>query len=278
MTPTVQEALALATTGLRAAGIDSAPRDARVLMAAALGVEPGRVTLHLRDGLSATAHARFLADVERRATRVPVSHILGYRDFFGRRFTVTPDVLDPRPETETLVELALTQQFERVLDLGTGSGAIVVTLLAERPMATGIGADLSEAARAVAARNADAHAVTPRCQMICSDWFQAVEGMFDLIVSNPPYIATEEMAGLAPELQHEPPLALTDHGDGLGAYRTIAAGALAHLRPGGRIMVEIGATQRAAVTQILAQAGVTHLGCAGDLDGRDRVIYGEKPT
>ncbi|HSG54175.1 MAG TPA: peptide chain release factor N(5)-glutamine methyltransferase, partial [Paracoccaceae bacterium] len=266
---TVSEALALAVARLTEVGIEGAPRDARRLMAAALGLAPDRVTLHLRDSLEEGPEAAFFALVESRARRSPIAHILGGREFFGRWFEVTADVLDPRPETESLVVAALEQPFERVLDLGTGSGAILLSLLAERPEATGMGTDISPAALRIAALNTRKLGLDTRTTLIESDWLSAVTGQFDLIVSNPPYIARAEMADLAPELKHEPRQALTDEGDGLSAYRAIAAGAVAHLRDNGRVMVEIGWQQGDAVSGIFRQAGFDGVHVLPDMDGRD---------
>ncbi|WP_343069984.1 peptide chain release factor N(5)-glutamine methyltransferase [Jannaschia sp. Os4] len=212
--------------------------------------------------------------VEARAARVPVSHLVGRRAFWRHDFAVTGDVLDPRPETEMLVAAALEAPFARVVDLGTGSGAILGSLLAGRPDATGVGTDLSDAALAVAARNLAALGVDGRATLLRADWWEGVEGRFDLIVSNPPYIAAAEMAGLAPELAHEPRMALTPGGDGLDAYRAIAAGAAARLAPGGRILLEIGPTQAGAVSRLLREAGLGEIGVKPDLDGRDRVVFG----
>ncbi|MEJ1991867.1 MAG: peptide chain release factor N(5)-glutamine methyltransferase [Maritimibacter sp.] len=273
---TVQAALALGRARLEEAGIDNAMGDARRLMAAALGIETGRLTLHARDALSAEAEAVFFQGISDRTARKPVSHILGGREFYGRWFKVTGDVLDPRPETETLIEQALSEEFSEVLDLGTGTGCILLTLLAERLEATGIGADKSSAALAVAERNASDLGLADRAALVESDWFGAVGGQFDLIVSNPPYIALDEMPALAPELSYEPRMALTDEGDGLTAYRIIAAGAGAHLRPGGRLLVEIGAGQGAAVAELFRAAGFADVVVLPDLDGRDRVVKGRK--
>ena len=215
--------------------------------------------------------------VERRAAREPFSHIAGYRDFWKHRFKVNRHVLDPRPETELLVELALTEPFAKVLDLGTGSGCIVISLLAERPKAKGVGTDVSEHGILVAGENAAAIGVADRLVLPLSDWFEDVGGQYDLIVSNPPYIAAQEMPELAPEVRnHEPEMALTDGADGLTAYRKIAAGALDHLRTGGRLLVEIGATQGAAVSEIFSQAGLADVRVHPDLDGRDRVVAARK--
>lgn len=219
--------------------------------------------------------AAFAALVARRAARAPLSHLLGYRDFYDHRFIVTPDVLDPRPDTEAIVAAALADPFARVLDLGTGSGCILLSLLAARAQATGLGVDLSDAALAVAAQNRSTLGLDQRATLVRSDWFAAVTGTFDLIVSNPPYIAATEMAGLQPEVRlYEPHLALTDGADGLSCYRIIAAGAAAHLAPGGRLIVEIGQTQSSAVSALFRAAGFTDLRVIPDLDGRDRGIAG----
>ncbi|MCO8145402.1 peptide chain release factor N(5)-glutamine methyltransferase [Rhodovulum tesquicola] len=268
---TAQQALAAAVRALTEVGIPDAPRDARRLLAHALGIAPGRLTLVLPDPLPPESAARFEAAIARRVAREPVSHITGTRAFYGRDFRVCPDVLDPRPETETLIAAALAAPFGRVLDLGTGSGCILLTLLAERPDSKGIGADISEPALAVARDNARALGIE-RAAFLQADWFRGISGRFDLIVSNPPYIAASEMPGLAPELAHEPRTALTDEGDGLSAYRAIARGAVAHLDPGGRLIVEIGPTQGAAVCALLRAAGLEIVAIHADLDGRDRAV------
>ena len=211
--------------------------------------------------------------------RVPVSHLIGEREVYGRRFKVSRDVLDPRPETETLIEAALSEPFRHVLDLGTGSGCILVTLLCERPAAQGLGTDLSEAACLQASQNAVLHRVNDRADIICTSWTDGVVGPFDLIVSNPPYIALGEMPGLSDEVRlHEPEIALTDFGDGLGAYRSIAARAPRLLTGGGRLIVEIGPTQAGAVQTLFRDAGFRDVLALPDLDGRDRVILGRKPA
>jgi release factor glutamine methyltransferase len=275
---TAGEALAGATRRLADAGIDGAARDARRLLAWALGVGPDRLTLAMADPMTSEVAARFDMAIARRAAREPVSHITGRRMFWGREFALDRDVLDPRPETEVLVALALEEPFERVLDLGTGTGCILVTLLAERPEAIGTGTDISAAARSHAWGNAVRHKVSDRAEILASDWFRPVEergisGRFDLIVSNPPYIAAGEMAALDDEVRlHEPALALTDGADGLSAYRAIASGVGKYLTPGGRLLVEIGPTQGAAVAALFAQAGLERIAVHPDMDGRDRVV------
>ena len=206
-----------------------------------------------------------------------MSQIIGRRDFYGRSFTVTPDVLDPRPDTELLVQVALEKPFETVLDLGTGSGCILLTLLAENTAATGQGADLSEAAIAVARGNAVALNLIDRSDFTPSDWLANISGQFDLIVSNPPYITAAEMPTLAPEVRDwEPEMALTPGGDGLAAYRVITTTAMPHLTAGGRLVVEIGPSQALDVQALFAAAGFTGITCLQDIDGRDRVVMGHQ--
>jgi len=275
---TCQDLLRHGVTLLKDAGIDDPARDARTLLAHALKIARGRLGLMLGDRAGEGADDRFTAMIRQRASHVPVSRIIGYRDFYGRRFAVGPAVLDPRPETECLVAQALDAPFRTALDLGTGSGCILLTLLAERPGASGVGTDLSPGALALAGENARALGVGDRLQLVESDWFGAVDGRFDLIVSNPPYIAAAEMPGLQPEVRdHDPRMALTDGGDGLGAYRAIAAGAPAHLAPAGRLMLEIGPTQAGAVQALLAAQGLADIRVWPDLDGRDRVVSARQP-
>lgn len=270
---TVREVMAGAVAELSAAGLEAPARDVRRLLADVLGVDASRVSLMADEAVPEAQVARFQGHVRARLRRVPVAQIVGEREFWGRGFEVTADVLDPRPETETLVALALEAPFADVLDLGTGSGCILLSLLAERAGAVGVGTDLSAEALAVAGRNAARLGVAERAWFAVSDWFGAVSGRFDLIVSNPPYIAADEMPGLQPEVRdHEPRMALTDEGDGLSAYRAIAAGAGAHLRPGGRLLVEIGASQGDAVAEIFRDAGLDDVAAHADLEGRPRVV------
>ncbi len=277
--PTAAQAMAAAAARLRAAGVPDPARDARLLLAHAASVDAARVTLIAPEEIAPEIAERFEHLVALRAVRVPVSHLVGSRGFYGRDFKVSRDVLDPRPETETLIELALTESFDRVLDLGTGSGCILVTLLAERPDASGVGVDLSEAACLQASANAVMHGVQARANVLQSDWFEAVEGRFDLIVANPPYLAASEMGGVAPELGlHEPRMALTDDQDGLSAYRVIAEHAQGYLTEEGRVMVEIGWTQGAAVTEIFARAGWARVTLAMDMGGRPRVVCADRPA
>lgn len=255
---------------LREAGIPGAARDADRILAAILGLEPGR--LRGADDRDLTDHeaARLADGIAARAARQPVAQIVGFRDFYRHRFRVTRDTLDPRPETEILVAAALELPWRHVLDLGTGTGAILISLLAARPGASGVGTDISDAALAVARANADLIGVEAVFRQ--ADWYDGLAGEFDLILSNPPYIAASEMAALDPDVREwEPHGALTDGADGLTAYRAIAAGARAMLAPGGHLLVEIGPAQGDAVQAILRAAGAC-TGVIADLDGRDRVV------
>lgn len=273
---TGSQVLTAAVQQLTKAGVPDAARDARKLFAYASGVDAGRLTLILPEPVSAEVMTRFDHLIARRARFEPVSHLMGSRAFYGRDFEVTKDVLDPRPETETLIDVALRDPFARVLDLGTGSGCILVTLLAENTQAVGVGADVSPKALAVALRNAQRHHVDDRATFVQSDWLAGIRRPFDLIVANPPYIAADEMAGLSRDVREwEPRLALTDEADGLSAYRTIISQAQDVLEPDGRLIFEIGSTQGKAVAELMLQGGLTHVFVIPDLDGRDRVVTGK---
>lgn len=274
MSATQTLAAALAEGKERLAGTDSPATAARLLLAHAAGVDQaGLIALGTGDFTEAVMD-RYRGYLDRRAAGEPASKILGHRDFWKHRFEVSADVLDPRPDTETLVAAALEGPApKRILDLGTGSGCILLSLLDEWPGATGLGCDLSGKALEVAARNAENLGVADRAELIVSDWFSAVEGRFDLIVSNPPYIAEAEMNDLSPEvLNHDPHMALSPGGDGLAAYRILAAGALDHLTQDGRILVEIGWKQGAEVAAIFRAAGLRNVTVRPDLNGRDRVV------
>jgi release factor glutamine methyltransferase len=275
-TETGNSLLIAATRRLAAAGVPDAARDARRLLSHAVGVEAGRLTLVLPEIIEKSAQAAFQTLITRRAAREPVSQLIGRRAFYGRDFIVTADVLDPRPETEMLVEAALAQPFAHVLDLGTGSGCILLTLLAEMEASRGLGVDISTAALGVARTNARQLDLSHRARFEVSDWVADVGGVFDLVVANPPYIASSEMAGLAPEVRDwEPRLALTDGSDGLDAYRQIFTSVGPYLIDDGRIIVEIGPSQAQAVSAIAHDAGFDVRALIKDLDGRDRVIVAQ---
>ncbi|MEC9433088.1 MAG: peptide chain release factor N(5)-glutamine methyltransferase [Pseudomonadota bacterium] len=266
--------LAEGTATLTAAGVEGAARDARLLLRWAAGLEAAAFSARLTDPAPADEAARFATALALRAARRPVSQIVGGREFWGRRFAVSADVLDPRPETETLIAAALDGgRPEAVLDLGLGSGCILVTLLAEWPAATGMGVERSAAALALARANAAAHGVADRAQLVEGDWFAPVRGRFDLVVSNPPYIPEAEVERLSPEVREWEPLgALTAGPDGLEAYRALADGLDRALAPGGRAIFEIGAGQETGVAAIFARAGFALHAAHTDLDGRPRAL------
>ncbi len=273
------QALGKGTGLLGFGGMGSSGRDSRALLAHALGIPADRLILEADREVSDDEMARYEALLHRRLDHEPVSRIIGRRIFWGHNFRITPHVLDPRPETETLVAEALAGPAPaRLLDLGTGSGILAVTLLAEWTGAEALGSDLSPEALIVARSNAEDIGVADRLTLVEADWFSGIDAGFDLIVSNPPYIAASEMAGLDPEVrEHDPEIALTPGGDGLDAYRAIAAGARARLVPGGRLLVEIGPTQGPEVAALFAAAGLSEVTVLPDLDGRDRVVRARRP-
>ena len=275
---TGSQLVTLATRALAAVGVPDPGRDARRLFSHALGIEPGRLTLVLPEPVDPVAQAAFEALISRRCLREPVSHLTGTRSFYGRAFKVNGAVLDPRPETETLIEAALSLPFKRVLDLGTGSGCILLTLLAEMPGATGLGIDISAAACAVAAQNARALGLDTRARFQLGNWHAGPVGAFDLIVANPPYIALSEMDQLSPEVrQWEPRAALTDEDDGLGAYRAILRGIQKHMCEAARLIMEIGPGQAEEVCVLVLTAGFAAVDVIQDLDGRDRIVMAKLP-
>jgi release factor glutamine methyltransferase len=275
------DAMREAALRLSAIGIENPHRDARLLLAHALGIEPVDVLARDSDAIDGAMLAVFEAAIQRRLAGEPVSRIRGWREFYGRRFSVTPDVLDPRPETELLVAFALKHlpHGGRVLDLGTGSGCILVSILAERSDATGVGLDLSSHALHIAAANAQVHGAASRASFVLGDWpFAETFAPFDLVVSNPPYIADSEAPRLARDvLAHDPHLALFGGADGLRDVRAIAALAPRLLKPGGAIAIEIGLGQAGAATTLLDDAGLVASAPLPDLAGIDRVVIARMP-
>ncbi len=263
---------------LRAAGVHDAAGDFRRIFRWASDMAVTSSEPRTRDEPDALVLRMLEIGISERELRRPVSQIIGKREFWKGTFKVTHDVLDPRPETELLVELGAREPFDRVLDLGTGSGCVVISLLMERPRALGVGTDISKRALLVAGENAESMGVAERVILSVSDWYDDVGGRYDLIVSNPPYIAVDDIKGLPPEVRcHEPHVALAGGIDGLSAYRAIAAGARNHLIPGGRLLVEIGASQADGVRSLIADAGLESLAVHADLDGRHRVVEARNP-
>jgi release factor glutamine methyltransferase len=267
---------------LREAGIEAPELDARLLLCRATGLSHEAYVARGNDTLSPAAAARFGTYVGRRLAGEPVSRIIGTREFYGRPFRNDQSTLDPRPDTETLIEAALVLVDRnaplRILDLGTGSGCILITLLAELPLATGLGIDKSLQALDIARANAQILGVGDRADFSVGDWLEAVKGTFDLVVANPPYLSVADMAELAPEVRdHDPRAALDGGPDGLSAYRRIVPGLRKALSPGGFALFEVGPDQAQAVLRLLAEAGLDGGGgeCLWrDLAGRLRVVGG----
>jgi release factor glutamine methyltransferase len=258
--------------------IESAALDARILLCAALGIDHAALVRD-PDALLGVAAARLEAFALRRVSHEPVSRIVGHREFFGETFLIDPAVLDPRPDTECLVETVLDRFRARkddplkILDLGVGSGAILAALLRALGHATGIGIDLSPAACMTARANLFALGLSDRASIVTGEWTKPLKGVFDIIVSNPPYIESDAIDGLDAEVRcHDPRLALDGGVDGLAAYRAIACELSDHLAPGGLIVLEFGDGQRAAVETILQSAGLQVIGCKRDLADRERVV------
>ncbi len=254
--------------------------EVRLLLGHVLGQSAAWLLAHGEQVLDEDDLLAFASLVARRAGGEPVAYLVGRREFFGRDFEVSPAVLIPRPETELLVDIALANvgagETAKILDLGTGSGCIAVTLALELPQAQVTAIDASAIALAVARRNADRYSA--RLRFVHSDWFDALgEDSFDLIVANPPYIAAADPHLAAGDLRHEPATALASGADGLDALRRIIAGAPAHLAPGGRFWLEHGYDQAAAVQELLFAAGLTEVEQHRDLAGIIRVSGGRLP-
>jgi release factor glutamine methyltransferase len=281
---TIRDAFVEAARILREAGIATPELDARLLLCHAAGLSHEAYVAGAGGPVQPATLARFGTAIDRRLKREPVARITGTREFYGRGFTIAPPALDPRPDTETLIETALAlverrgwcDQRLNLLDLGTGTGCILVTLLAELPCAHGLGTDLSPSALVLAAANAARLGVGSRAAFMAADWLDGIDGRFDLVLSNPPYLASGEIAGLAPEVAaYDPMLALDGGADGLDAFRRIAAGAPKVLAEGGRLLVEIGAGQAAQVSDMVRAAGLKldpSQAIGRDLAGRPRVV------
>ena len=269
----LRDLLTLGQQKLKLAHIDTAGRDARLLAAAAMEINTAQVTLKALDHVSKQQQDHFESMIEQRRNFKPVSRILGKRQFWNRWFEISPDVLDPRGDSEVLVNLALQQKADRILDLGTGSGILALTLLSEWPDARAVGVDICEKALLIAQRNAVQHEVSDRFQAQKSDWFEAISGQFDLIVSNPPYIGEDEIPHLDPDVRlYDPMIALSPGRDALLAYQNIASDAIGYLKPGGRLLVEIGFRQGEAVRALFASNGLKSIEIIQDLNGLDRVV------
>lgn len=265
----------------RGAGLDTPELDARVLIGRALGLDHAGLATAATQLLAGPAAAQIERFAARRLAGEPVARIVGEKEFWGLPLIVTPAVLVPRPETETVVELALAlvdrggprTRALRIADLGVGSGAILLALLSELPGAHGVGTDLAADVLDVARRNAEQHGLDNRATFLPSDYGSALQGPFDLVVSNPPYIASRDIAELAREVRdHDPPHALDGGADGLSAYRAIASDAPRLLAPAGHLVVELGAGQQQDVELAFAERGLAITATRHDLSGIVRAL------
>lgn len=273
-----------ARSALSNAGIADAAYDSRLLVEHFSATTRADAVSRPNTLIGAEAVASTRAAIARRVGGEPVHRILGFRHFYGLKLFLSAETLEPRPDTETLVDALLPRLRQvvaeqgacRVLDLGTGTGAIGLALLAEIPELTATGVDISADALATAARNAVENGVSARFQAVQSDWFEKISGRYDAIVSNPPYISTEELGTLQDEVRyHDPERALDGGPDGLDAYRKIAGMAEAFLEPAGVVGVEIGHTQKHDVTRLFEASGFRLVEAKQDFGHRDRVLVFE---
>lgn len=279
---TLLQAWQSAKKRLDAVGLTGPVIDARLLVEAAADATRTDIVTDPHRALTTDQEQTLEDYIARRERREPVSHILGRKGFWKIMLQVTPDVLTPRPDTESILDVVLPDFPEHaalsVLDLGVGSGAILLAILAERPAAKGLGVDISEEALAVARDNAAHLGLANRVALLRTDWTEGLgEASFDLVVSNPPYIATHVIETLEPEVRDfEPRIALEGGADGLMHYRRLAPEILRVLKPGGRFAVEIGYDQKDAVEALFREAGAADVRTTRDLGDRDRVVAGAK--
>ncbi|WP_300298897.1 peptide chain release factor N(5)-glutamine methyltransferase [Ferrovibrio sp.] len=280
--PDIAGLLLDATRRLKQAGIEGPRQDAVLLLSEATGLTPDRVRLEPAIAVVPDIAARFEALLLRRLAYEPISHILGTREFWSLPFRVTRDVLDPRPDSETLVAGVLAAIPDRgaklkLVDFGTGSGCLLLSLLHELPNASGLGVDASPAALKIAQENAERLGLAARARFRHGDWGAGIEERFDILISNPPYIESAVVPGLAPEVAtYEPLLALDGGADGLAAYRRLVPDLARLAAPGAFVALEIGLGQDVAVSALLAGAGFAGIAVLPDLAGIGRVVTGRK--
>lgn len=273
---TIHHLIAQGTQLLQQAGVDTPRLDAELLLADLLGVGRAYLYAHPEEEVNAGVLQEWQNRLERRVRREPLAYILGKAEFYGLEFTITPDVLVPRPETEVLVEAVLAKQPATIADIGTGSGCIAVAVAVNLPQAHVWATDISELALRVARENAERHDVAGRMRFLQGDLLQPLAGMrFDVIASNPPYVAEGERLSLQPEVRDwEPPQALFTGNDPLQFHRRLAAEAHFHLHDGGWLMMEVGMGQAEAVATLLEEAGYRQVRVLNDLAGIGRVVEG----
>ncbi len=280
--PTLGEVLQQAVLHLRGCGFDCPELDVRLLCEAATGWDRTQQFLRKDETWPDTSLLIFQHLIQRRAAREPVGRILGQREFWGLPFLLSPATLEPRPDSETLIEAALAAQPDRtavrkVLDLGTGTGCLLAALLMEYPAAEGIAVDQSAEAAATARQNFERLGLGERSHVLVGNWADGLSGQFDLIISNPPYIGLDEV--LAPEVsRHDPAAALFAGHDGLSAYREIMPGLAALLNKGGFVVLEVGVKQSALVVALGNEAGLTHIVTRPDLNGIPRAVVLARPV
>jgi release factor glutamine methyltransferase len=284
---TIETARRTLVTRLKSAGIDSAELDARLLVGAVLDLDLTGLVMAIARTVTADEAARLESFVQRRLAGEPVARILGVKEFWGLPFKLSPATLVPRPDTETVVELALEMspsarrtKTPRIADIGTGSGAILLALLAEWREATGVGTDVSLEALQTARCNASRLGLAPRAAFVACNYAAALSGMFDLIVSNPPYICSADIAELDREVRDYDPVRALDGGaDGLDAYRALVPEAAGLLAPGGALVVEAGRGQSGPIAGLMAASGLMPAGPPkADLAGIPRAVAGRKPS
>ena len=278
----LENVLRMAISELTNAGVEGAIIDSRILASAAFDLSREEILREPDATLKISDIALFKEMLDRRCAREPVSRILGMREFRGLEFKVAPSTLDPRPDSETIVEAVFDIASEmpdrlRILDLGTGTGCLLLSVLHALPAARGVGTEIDPDAAACAIQNAQALGLSDRAEIVCGNWVEGVDGPFDIIFSNPPYIPSDEIQRLEPEVAlYEPVRSLDGGADGLDAYREISELIGQLLSPSGRVVFEIGPQQGDAVTVIFCAAGFVSIKNCKDLAGRDRALIFSK--
>ena len=269
----VKQLLSDVTLKLSISKIDNAARDARILVAHVLCIPRSQLLISINENVSEETQAALEKLISRRINGEPIAKILGKRQFWGRTFFINEDVLDPRGDTETLIDYVIDRPVRSVLELGTGSGVIAISLACEWKKVHVLATDISEAALFVAQKNARNFDVEDRINFLKSDWFEAIEGRFDLIISNPHYIGLSEINEISKEvLNYEPDLALFAGSDGLKAYERIIPQLTKFLNPGGSVVLEIGVSQSNSVKNLMNSSGLSEVKTLKDLDGKDRMV------
>ena len=274
----LKEVLADTAIKLSRAGIEGAARDARILTAFALEIPISELSLKTNEQVSEKIISKLEKLILRRIDREPISKILGKREFWGRSFSINENVLDPRGDTETLIDFVIEKPVKSVLELGTGSGAIAVTLACEWKEVHVTAVDISEEALSLAKINAEKFNVQNKIDFLKSNWFEAVKGSFDLIISNPPYIGLIEKDEISTEvIKYDPEIALFSGRDGLDAYKKIIPNLAKFLNPDGFIVLEIGASQSNQVKNMMNVVGFIETQVVKDLSGKDRLVASKFP-